>query len=83
MKIKPCTALMSAALLLAPVAHAEKYQWDTVAIGGGGDATGVIPGKSERNVVYQRIGAGGEYRWDAPNKRCRHGLFNGHPYHGL
>ena len=72
MKLKPLSALLSAALLMAsmaPMAQAETYKWDTVAMGGGGYATGVIPSKSERDVLYMRTDVGGAYRWDPQNER--------------
>lgn len=69
MVLKPLCALLSATILLAPAAHAETYKWDTVAMGGGGYVTGVIPSKSERGVIYMRTDVGGAYRWDAPRER--------------
>lgn len=58
----PLSALLSAAFFMAataPTAQAESYKWDTVAMGGGGYATGVIPSKSERDVLYMRTDVGG------------------------
>lgn len=69
MVLKPLCALLSAALMLAPAAHAETYKWDSAAMGGGGYVTGVIPSKSERGVIYMRTDVGGAYRWDAPRER--------------
>ncbi|NVM76872.1 hypothetical protein FHW83_002673 [Duganella sp. SG902] len=69
MTLKPICALLSAALLLAPVAQAETYKWDAIAMGGGGFVTGVVPAKSERGVFYARTDVGGAYRWDAHNER--------------
>ncbi len=69
LKLKPICTLLSAAFLLAPGANAENYKWDTVAMGGGGYATGVIPSKTERGVFYMRTDVGGAYRWDAQAER--------------
>jgi hypothetical protein len=48
---------------------AENYHWDSVAIGGGGFVSGIIPSKSERGVVYARTDVGGAYRWDQTSAR--------------
>lgn len=48
---------------------AENYHWDSVAIGGGGFVSGIIPSKSERGVVYARTDVGGAYRWDQNSAR--------------
>ena len=40
------------------------YVWDSVAIGGGGFVSAVIPSRSEAGVVYARTDVGGAYRWD-------------------
>jgi photosystem II stability/assembly factor-like uncharacterized protein len=44
----------------APVA----YAWDSVAIGGGGFVTAVIPSRAAPGVAYARTDVGGAYRWD-------------------
>jgi len=49
------------ALAAAP---ATTYVWDSVAIGGGGFVSAVIPSRSEAGVVYARTDVGGAYRWD-------------------
>jgi len=49
------------ALAAAPAAT---YVWDSVAIGGGGFVSAVIPSRSEPGVVYARTDVGGAYRWD-------------------
>lgn len=69
MLLKPICALLSAAFLLAPAAQAETYKWDSVAMGGGGFVTGVIPAKTERGLFYARTDVGGAYRWDAQRER--------------
>lgn len=48
---------------VAPRASAP-YVWDSVAIGGGGFVSAVIPSRSEAGVVYARTDVGGAYRWD-------------------
>ena len=45
------------------------YAWDSVAIGGGGFVTAVIPSRSEPGVTYARTDVGGAYRWDANVRR--------------
>jgi photosystem II stability/assembly factor-like uncharacterized protein len=45
------------------------YVWDSVAIGGGGFVTAVIPSRSEPGVTYARTDVGGAYRWDAGARR--------------
>jgi photosystem II stability/assembly factor-like uncharacterized protein len=45
------------------------YVWDSVAIGGGGFVTAVIPSRSEPGVTYARTHVGGAYRWDAARRR--------------
>ncbi len=64
MKLKRIVVLLAAGLLSAANSNAENYHWDSVAIGGGGFVTGIIPSKSERGVVYVRTDVGGAYRWD-------------------
>jgi alpha-L-fucosidase 2 len=50
-------------------AAAERYQWDSVAIGGGGFVSAVIPSHSEPGIVYARTDVGGAYRWDKASAR--------------
>lgn len=45
------------------------YVWDSVAIGGGGFVTAVIPSRSEPGIAYARTDVGGAYRWDAKDGR--------------
>jgi len=52
-------------LLFSLGAQAETYHWDTVAMGGTGFVSGIIPSKSERGVVFVRTDVGGAYRYDA------------------
>lgn len=62
-------ALLALALLCTPAVQAETYKWDTVAVGGGGFVSGVIPAKTERGLFYARTDVGGAYRWDAQRER--------------
>lgn len=58
--------LPSAGAASAPQAPVRvEYAWDSVAIGGGGFVTAVIPSRSEPGVTYARTDVGGAYRWDA------------------
>jgi hypothetical protein len=64
------------AFVLAPGAGAASsaspsvpYAWDSVAIGGGGFVTAIVPSRSEAGVVYARTDVGGAYRWDAGKRR--------------
>ena len=58
----PASALVAA---LATVS----YSWDSVAIGGGGFVTAIVPSRSEPGVTYARTDVGGAYRWDARARR--------------
>lgn len=67
MKLFNAVPLLAAALALS--AHAAlppstSYTWDSVAIGGGGFVSALIPAKSESGVAYARTDVGGAYRWD-------------------
>lgn len=46
-------------------ATAQTYQWNNVAMGGGGFVSAIITGKTERNLMYARTDVGGAYRWDS------------------
>lgn len=69
MQRKHAIALIAAGLLSGAQAAAENYHWGSVAIGGGGYVTGVIPSRSERGIVYARTDVGGAYRYDAGTGR--------------
>ena len=69
MHVKKIVLALAAGLLMTQGAAAENYKWDTVAMGGGGFVTGVIPSKTERGVVYARTDVGGAYRYDSQNAR--------------
>jgi len=61
-----CAYAFSAQVACAapPAAAASGYVWDSVAIGGGGFVSAVIPSRSEAGVIYARTDVGGAYRWD-------------------
>lgn len=46
-------------------AHGQVYKWNSVAIGGGGFVSAVVPSKTQENLMYARTDVGGAYRWDA------------------
>lgn len=69
MKTKRLAALVAAGLFACAHASAENYHWDSIAVGGGGYVTGIIPSKSERGVVFARTDVGGAYRYDAASGR--------------
>lgn len=48
---------------------AEEYSWDSVAMGGGGFVSAVIPSKTQKNLFYARTDVGGAYRWDQAQSR--------------
>ncbi|SFU93546.1 WD40/YVTN/BNR-like repeat-containing protein [Pseudoduganella namucuonensis] len=60
------TLLVAAALAhcASHAAPSANYAWDSVAIGGGGFVSAVIPSTAEAGVVYARTDVGGAYRWD-------------------
>src|SRR4051812_49661412 len=49
------------------LAQTENYQWNNVAIGGGGFVSGIITSKTEQGLMYARTDVGGAYRWDKVN----------------
>ncbi|MDN4051608.1 exo-alpha-sialidase [Massilia sp. YIM B02763] len=75
-KLRRIAAAMGAALALAggaavadaPPARAA-YVWDSVAVGGGGFVTAVIPSRASPGVAYARTDVGGAYRWDPRAQR--------------
>jgi hypothetical protein len=70
------TAIATAVATASPLAShtawgapAAGYVWDSVAIGGGGFVTAVVPSRSEPAVAYARTDVGGAYRWSAQEGR--------------
>ena len=45
------------------------YQWQNVAVGGGGFAPNIIFSRAERGLAYLRTDRGGAYRWDRKAQR--------------
>ena len=56
-----CALLCS---LLTTAVYAEEYQWDNIALGGGGYVVGLLFHPKEEGLVYARTDVGGMYRWD-------------------
>ena len=65
----PSIAQAAKVVPAATAAANAAYVWDSVAIGGGGFVTAVIPSRSDPNVAYARTDVGGAYRWDGKAKR--------------
>ena len=60
----------SVLMSLTSMAHAdENYTWDSLAIGGGGFVSAVVPSKTEQGLIYARTDVGGAYRWDKTSER--------------
>lgn len=65
------TRILGACAVLAGLAvvpsalHAADYLWDSVAIGGGGFVSALIPSQTQPGLLYARTDVGGAYRWDA------------------
>ena len=62
-------ALAMAPALPAWAADVTPYVWDSVAIGGGGFVTAVVPSRAAPGVAYARTDVGGAYRWDPSRQR--------------
>ena len=45
------------------------YQWDSIAIGGGGFVSALVMSKTQPNLFYVRTDVGGAYRWDNSAQR--------------
>ena len=69
MKLAPAVALALALLAGRVTAQQEPYVWDSVAIGGGGFVTAVVPSRAAPGVAYARTDVGGAYRWDPRARR--------------
>src|SRR5690606_7851651 len=44
--------------------NSEDYRWKSMAIGGGGFVSAIIPSTSEPGLMYARTDVGGAYRWN-------------------
>ncbi len=61
---------VAAAAMAAPVVpNGAGYVWDSVAIGGGGFVTAIVPSRSEPGIAYARTDVGGAYLWRATEGR--------------
>ena len=64
MTVKQALPLLAVLVACAVQAAPVSYNWDSVAIGGGGFVSAIIPSKLEPGVAYARTDVGGAYRWD-------------------
>jgi photosystem II stability/assembly factor-like uncharacterized protein len=69
MKLGPAIALALALLAGGAGAQQAPYVWDSVAIGGGGFVTAIVPSRAAPGVAYARTDVGGAYRWDPRAQR--------------
>lgn len=53
----------------AATVDTQAYQWNNVAIGGGGFVTGLVFHPNEKGLAYARTDVGGAYRWDVAANR--------------
>ena len=63
---------VAAGLALCAQAGAQTstpYQWDSVAIGGGGFVSALVMSKTQQDLFYVRTDVGGAYRWDNAAQR--------------
>ena len=56
-------------LVTPGVGDGARYTWDSVAIGGGGFVTAIVPSRSEPGIAYARTDVGGAYLWRAKDGR--------------
>ena len=59
----------AAALAGAADTQSTAYTWDSVAIGGGGFVTAVLPSHATPSITYARTDVGGAYRWGGQSRR--------------
>ena len=64
MKVPKAIPMLAALIAFSASTSAAAYTWDSMAIGGGGFVSAVIPSKTEQGMVYARTDVGGAYRWD-------------------
>lgn len=64
--VAACAASAAASAAGMPEAP---YQWQSVAVGGGGFSPGLVFSRTERNLAYLRTDIGGLYRWDQALQR--------------
>lgn len=62
--IEIARALALGAWAVAASAAETGYRWGTVAMGGGGFVSGIVPSKAAKGVVFARTDVGGMYRWN-------------------
>ena len=64
-----CTLSLLAVQHTSQAQTAEAYNWNSVAIGGGGFVSGIVTSKTQAGLMYARTDVGGAYRWDVTANR--------------
>src|SRR5574344_538291 len=55
----------SAAIAAGAFAATDSYSWGNVRFEGGGFVDGIVPSRTQKDLVYIRTDVGGAYRWNA------------------
>lgn len=70
MKLRTILVLIIFSISLPLMAtEQEEYQWDSLAIGGGGFVSAIITNPSKEGLIYARTDVGGAYRWNQEEQR--------------
>ncbi|MDP9424138.1 MAG: hypothetical protein M3Q19_15130 [Pseudomonadota bacterium] len=64
-----CCAAMAGSSTAQSSVQAERYEWRSVTVGGGGFAPNIIFSRAERGLAYLRTDMGGAYRWHDKQQR--------------
>ena len=69
MKLPKAIPMLATLIALSASTCVSATTWDSMAIGGGGFVSAVIPAKTQQGLVYARTDVGGAYRFDAAAQR--------------